>query len=313
MTRRPNSARQAAARDRGRYTGETIAAAYAGIPSGQRAKGPDSDRLGLDRCSPAQLDLRARMALGVFNLDSLSRFENGLSWSANAITAYTLTVSPRFDELVLITRTPDNVAGRLVRGEAPGLPGLRVVADDWNGVRMRDIVTGSDVVVTSDQAGRVTETARTSDTVFFSPDQRWSAGPQTPRPREAERLATVPPMSHDTKRLLAGLLTRLNINDPAGTWSTGNWFWDPFRPHGEPHVPRYKGHDHDSRGLWGSGDRWELAWSGYPTGASLIKALTHPIIGINGVAALETRDSWQLTLGTAMLELHTLDLDARSQ
>lgn len=87
-----------------------------------------------------QRRLRALLALGMFIHGPTSLWPRHVSLAD--VTRYTLVVSPRYDDLVITTRVPDNVTCWLVcREDHPliGLPGLRVESRHEDGWRLRHL------------------------------------------------------------------------------------------------------------------------------------------------------------------------------
>lgn len=283
------------ARTRAKYTGEPRSAAEAGVPR-------ELDGLGLDECTPEQLEFRALLALGFFNRGPIAAPPG--AWDLSALTWYTLAVSPGWDYLFLHSDAPDNVARRINPLEGyGGLPGLRLqnanvrdighwwfggihlhtraqftLAGIWpaqlrnRGFRARDL---SEACVGSVIAGEVNAS-------------------------ESNRSRAIPRISPDAQWLLAGLFVRLNVTDPKAQWATGNWFYDPLR-RGLPHPA--EGDSGPERRLWGADDDWELLWNGYPHTEDVVAAMTDPVAGLSGASSARHRDGYDLTYGTARLHI----------
>ncbi|MFI1280210.1 hypothetical protein ACH4U5_05505 [Streptomyces sp. NPDC020858] len=94
-------------------------------------------------------------------------------------------------------------------------------------------------------------------------------------------LSLVPAMTGDARRLLAGLVTRYTLEDPAGQWAT-SWDGDPLDRPGDLREERLPFREGVQRRLWGTGDHWELQWTGYPYPEDLATALTDPTVGVSG-------------------------------
>ncbi len=279
----PGTNRTKAARVRIRYTGETREAAESGVR--------DERSLGLDDCPPEPLELRTLLALGLFNrsLDLTSPIQ----WGLHTLTAYTLTLSPRFKRLVLIADAPYNVVCYLLPtpSSVSYLPGLRLKeTHGYDTYTMVHVPTGAELVVTGNRHGKVTGPAgfnRPRD--FLTLD--------TPvRDVEHDQLRRVPPLSHDAKVLLAGLMCRISTKDPDGEWAVGTWFSDPLRRPGW--LEEREAYE---RGLSGSGDRWELHWGGFPYPEDVAAALTAPVVGIPGATVHSQAGLCHVELGSAVL------------
>lgn len=285
----PSSLRRRAAQIRRRYTGEKDTAARAGV-------GRDGSH-GLDECSPAQAQLRSLIALGFLNST-----HSDLGWSLSVLSAYTTTVSPRYDRLVLVADAPTNVAEHLVPNDRgnPGLPGLRHdlylfnerAEDDYNITHvLRHLPTGGRIVVTDHPAGKVTgeprETVRTR--LMLPVDVQL-------RPAEEALLRAAPPMSASTRTLLAAVFCRRSTRDPAGGWALGSWFYDPLNR-------TDRGAASGDRRLTGTGDTWELRWTGYPYLVDVIACLTDPAIGLAGLTVTRDQAGIAVHFETASLRL----------
>ena len=95
----------ALARSRSRYLGEKYATARYVIGTNSSAM--------IDECSPAQMALRAQLALFTLNrgiFDSSVFSDTDLT----GLVSYTLTLSPRHNGLVIISDAPANILGRLL-------------------------------------------------------------------------------------------------------------------------------------------------------------------------------------------------------
>lgn len=283
----PESPRKKAARSRMLYTGEKLAAAEAGIPR--------DHSMGLDVCLPEQSAFRALFAFGY--LHHGTDYDGPARWSLSVLSSYTITVSPRFARMVIITRVPDNVANRLLRGAngGSGIPGLRLEEHRGQGSYvMRHLPTGAQLVVTENPSG-------TPDGVRHEPyfDCLTTDTPLTSV--ELEQLAGVPSMTPDARRLLAGVFNRITTRDPFGGWAIGNWFYDPLQRPGWLDGSQRPA----NRKLRGAGDKWELQWESDPYPDDLTAALTDPGIGIPGAKAVLVGGRPAVVLGGAMLRLHS--------
>ncbi|EDY50175.1 conserved hypothetical protein [Streptomyces clavuligerus] len=275
------------ARTRALYTGEKLVAARAGIAR--------DHSMGLDTCRPEQHELRALLGLGYLNHGF---GHNGPAvWGLAALSSYTLTVSPRFDRLVLITKAPDNVALRLLRGPTGGsaLPGLRIEECRGHGSYvLRHLPTTAQLVITNNPSGAPVGARR--DAYFDSPTT------ETPLTAEEQRhLDRTADIASDARRLLSGIFCRITIIDPDGTWAIGNWYCDPLMRPGRRESFSLSGH----RRLRGAKNTWELEWASHPHPDDLISALTDPVIGIPGARQVSVSGSPAITLGNATLRLHS--------
>ncbi|MFD4769151.1 hypothetical protein [Streptomyces niveus] len=282
----PASQRTAAARTRVLYTGEKLTAARSGIARDQS--------LGLDTHHPEQCAFQALLALGYLNhgVD----YDGPAGWHLSVLSTYTLTVSPRFERLVLITDVPDNVTGRLLRGPVggSGLPGLRI--EEHRGQRsyvLRHLPTGAQLVVTGNPSG----------TPAGARNKPYIDGLTTDTPltsAEQDQLARVSSMSEEASRLVSGVFCRITTSDPHGRWAIGNWFYDPLKRPGwldGAYRPAY-------RRLHGAGNSWELEWESDPYPDDLATALTDPVIGVAGAKRMSTADNLTIALGSATLRLN---------
>ncbi|REK91700.1 hypothetical protein DY245_03030 [Streptomyces inhibens] len=284
----PESQRKMAARTRSQYTGEKFTAAKAGTAR--------DHSIGLDACVPGQLKLRALLALGFLNRGY--DYSTPAGWHMAALSAYTITASPRFDRMVLITDVPHNVVDYLLPepNGVGGLPGLRVEEHRGYGTYvMQHLPTNAQFVVTDNPSGKPAGARSESYVDFFTVD-----APLTPG--EREQLAIVPPMTEHAQRLLAGVFCRISARDPHRRWAIGNWFYDPLRRSGWLDSGRSLG---EGRKLQGAGDNWELRWDSYPYPDDLAASMTDPIIGIPEARTVSASDHLAITLGNATLRLRS--------
>ncbi|MFC5639666.1 hypothetical protein [Streptomyces bullii] len=166
--------------------------------------------MGFDTHDPGQLRLRALLALGIFNGGRLQQWPG--TWAMASVTHYDLVLSPRADNLVLITPTPSNVLQYLVpRGRPMGLPGLRLEETTADSFLLRHVVIGA----------RMTVTDRPPISPFggdFDGDRVWNVQ-QELTAAEQEALADVPPMTDDASVLLSGLMSRIGLREPGRNWA----------------------------------------------------------------------------------------------
>ncbi|ROQ23236.1 hypothetical protein EDD98_7686 [Streptomyces sp. PanSC19] len=210
------------------------------------------------------------------------------------LSLYTFIVSPRQDDLVLITHAASNIANRLLPGEHKSdvlcLPGMRLLDDPDDAYRLIHLPTG----------GRLTTTNRSNGTGGGRsyPARSWKRVNEPLTSRETEVLDALPPMTSDAEALLAALTSRLWLRDPYGSWAIGGWFSPP--PRRDRETIRSHGH---ARRLDGSGDQWELTWTSYPYPEDLVAALSHPRAGLRGVRVLREGEVVHLLYGTARLSV----------
>lgn len=290
----PSSTRRQAARIRAAYTRETPSLAARGIARHVPNTPSLGNALGLDVCTSAQRQLRALLALGMFNHGPTSLWPRLVSLAD--ITRYTLVISPHYDDLVITARAPYNVACWLVgRDKLPdiGLPGLRVESSYAEGWRLRHLPTGATLTLAGDRDGRLQ-----------GPPDRGSnyaclwASDVPLRAEEHAALSALPYLSADTQTLLAALTVRLCAHGPDGSWDIAMWFNDlSDRPD--------RGHAHHRR-LSVEGNQCTLHRDSDPHPEDLLAALTDPVIGLAEAAGHPTRDGWLLHHKRACLTAHPM-------
>ena len=291
---RVNGKREAAALRSG-YTGESRIAAEAGV----KGRGD----LGLDSSNIEQQKFRALLALALLNKGRIA--PAGMDWQCSTFSAYDPIISSREDELLVVdSRAPDNVTGWLLPTGSPGgpvrVPGLRLEAVDESDHAtyvMRHIPTGARFIVTSGPTSDVPPDAHCT-----TPWRDHLTVRDELTPAEVEALGLIPKMTDAAGRLLAGLITRYTLEDPAGQWAT-SWDWDPLERPGDRRSERLPLREGVQRRLWGEGNSWELRWTGYPYPEDLAIALTHPAVGVSGARLSRHRDTYEVSLGDAILEL----------
>ena len=284
LARVTRAAARRSAGERAAHTGEELLSAVAGLT-------PDG-RIGLDDCTPRQQFLRFLLAMYLFNTRSIGAPP---SWrEVFTALSYTMTISPRFDDLIIFTDTPDNLVQYFA--DPPyerGIPGLRFLeGDDFGHHRMLHVPSGATMTITSRPERDVL--------ALGSPTSTLAAGRVSALTRAEETdLAAIPAASDDTHKLLAGLFVRATCTAPDKRWALGNWRYDPLRRPDLDDVGRGGTHR-----LWGARDDWELLWSGYPHPADVVASLVDPVIGLSGVRVLEDDSPfYSLALGTARLAL----------
>ncbi|WP_328421740.1 hypothetical protein OG470_06490 [Micromonospora sp. NBC_00389] len=287
----PHTAHTAHARLRAAYTGEHITAARQGI-------GHIGD-LGLDRCTVPQQRLRTLLATYLF--------DGAIAGTSivSRLTHYSLTMSPRIDDLVVVTDCPTNVLGYLVpSGEetgAIGLPGLRLNQVDGNETyRLVHLPTGARMTVTDQHRG-VFDDARfgvyTRDT---GDGYRWWTPDVPLHATEQHMLQFNPSPSKGVAAILRALAMRLDARDIAGRWAIGHWFSDPLQ-----RATPTSFHDFRGRRLVGAGRRWHLQWDSYPYPKDLISMLLDETIGLPGVTATAAGKAHDLHLNGHTLRIQS--------
>ncbi|MGV9503615.1 hypothetical protein ACWDQ0_35650 [Streptomyces sp. NPDC003642] len=209
------------------------------------------------------------------------------------MTHYDLVLSPRPDNLVVITSTPSNVLQYLVpRGKSMGLPGLRLEETTADSYQLRHLVIDA----------RMTVTDRPPVSPFigdFDGGRVWNVE-QDLTDAEGEALSDIPPMTDDAAILLSGLMSRIGLRDPGRSWALGNWFMDPL-----DRTSEWGGRL--GRRLWGHEGWWELTWGSFPFRSDVARALTDPQAGIARAEAVPVRRGWDVRLGDAVLALRGED------
>ncbi|GAA5020477.1 hypothetical protein [Kitasatospora paranensis] len=289
----PRSTDKAPARTRMQFLSEPRQAALAAVPR--------DGTLGVDTCSREQRSLRALLALGLFNRAGRWQPHGGsAAWGLHTLVAYDIIVSAQFDQLVLITDVPHNVAPYLLPrlDGVTGLPGLRLA--ECRGARTylaRHQPSGARLVITGNRSGRWSGSPRRSPRWdFLSDDTPLSEA-------EHSQLEQGPEISDEAAQLLGGLVCRLSARDPHGRWAIGNWFSDPLDRPGWTNngdVDRYE------KQLSGSGHRWTLRWNGFPYSDDVAASLTSAPVGIPGAVAHTVDDHIDVRLGLAVLRLSGL-------
>ncbi|MFF9839239.1 hypothetical protein [Streptomyces sp. NPDC013740] len=275
----PSSLRRRAAHLRASYTGETHPLATPGIARHDVGISYAGNGLGLDACTAQQRQLRALLALGLLNHGPTSAWPRHVSLAD--VTRYTLVVSPRYNDLVITTRAPYNVACWLVgRDKLPeiGVPGLRVESSHAEGWRLRHLPTGAALTVTRNRHGHLQGPV----TLGSNYTRLWT----TDVPLTAEEhavLNALPPLCADTETLLAALTVRLCTHAPDGSWDIGTWFSNLT---GRPS----RAHSHHRR-LSVEAGQCTLHWDSNPHPEDLYAALTDPVIGLPGTIGLGIRMS----------------------
>jgi hypothetical protein len=271
--------------DRADYTGESWAAAHRGLDSCSQDGRPNAGEWhGMDTCSDAQRQLRALLAVYVFNSGKM-----GASPPADrligAITHYTMTLSPRHDNLVIFTDAPDNLTNYFVRrGPSGGFPGMRLESRPNGGTfNLRYLTNGATLTITSHREGDGPAGWRSADEDEWD-TRRWCGTDVSLTAAEFDEIHSIPSMSPDIEKLVSAVLVRISTSEPHGKWAIGTWYYDPLE-----RDPAYRPST-DERRLSGSDDSWELRWHGYPYVEDVVASLVDPAIGVSGLSVERKRD-----------------------
>lgn len=285
----PHTGRKDHAKLRASYTQEHRVAAQAGV---------NRRDLGFDCCTTAQLELRTLLARHIFNAGAIS----AVKWSNVArMTCYDVVMSPRYNDLEIITIVPDNVAACLVNDSTlyPGVAGLRVEsvsgAPGRRTYRMVHLPSGAHMSVTSER-----RTSCRTDTSQPPSRIRWVTPDVALSSTELEFLDALEPMPRGIAAITSALVTRLNVAHPQGLWSAGTWFNHPM---GCPR-PQYVGPI--NRRLTDGASRWSLQWSGYPYIEDIVAMLTDEHVGLEGLKVSGGGSSYDLHLQGSTLRLETV-------
>ncbi|KAA8884272.1 hypothetical protein F3087_34170 [Nocardia colli] len=276
----PRGVKQALVRLRIQYTGEPLSAANAGT-------GRDGS-LGLDMCSSRQRTLRAILALGLFNR-GYHDVAPAADWGLHTVLAYSVTMSPQHNRLVIITDTPHNVAQYFFDA---GL-GFRLEEYPDNGVYVcQHLPTGAQLVIAIDASWK-RRVSRGRPMGYQGIDVPLSE-------HERQRLESIPDMSSDAEKLLAGLTCRADSRDPDSKWALGNWFYDPLET---PSSARDRLGSYD-RTLWGASNRWTIRLKDLPHIDDIAQSLTANRVGIPGATWRDLGDHIVVSLGRATLAIY---------
>lgn len=289
----PNTSRRRARDIRMKYTGEDNLSANQGV--GRHGIH------GLDHCTPSQSRFRALLALNLFNSSWSGPNPNGVL-DKSVFLLYTMVISPRYDVMVFIVPgAMDNAVGRLMSSRFyldNGVPGLRLVSDTSKAIQLVHLATGArmQVVHNSVYARTFPESGLSGRWVT-----EWWPTLDVPLSREEKQaLHRIPAMTVEIEILLGGLVSRLDVHDPDGTWDIGMWNWDRLD---REKPDNFGSHQMRYRTLWGSGHRWTLRWNGHPPMEDVVACLTDRQIGIDGAYAANTQAGVEIRLGSSALEL----------
>lgn len=304
-----------AARLRSHYSGERFPTAKTGVSR--------RGDLGLDVCTSQQRQFREVFAHFMFNQPSRRAGINAECTSTVwALSGYTPIFSPRFDELVIVTQTPHNLAGCLVpreqfgsefgviieREETPidGLPGLRLTHADRSTVWLRHLPTDARMRVTSihstthwydDAEVRRRESLRHYN--WWTPDVPLTG-------IEVDMLDRVPVYSAGVGAFLRAILTRMEYADAKNNTWANSWFWDPLHRFDGSIALDFK--SDIARRLRHTGHAWRLEWAGYPYAGDIARMLTDPTIGLPLATASEVADEqFDVSFQGEILELRPTD------
>lgn len=279
-----NYGRRSSARIRRRCTGELHQTAMQGITR--------DGRLGLDECTPEQLNLRVLLALHLFNMGDASTLYT-TSGNVGILSNYTITVSPRYDDLVMITDVPANVTNYLApEGSNAAIPGIRMLSIDSNEFRMVHLPTGARLRVTRDPGCHLGAP--------YGHRRKWWTPDKAMTAQEIDSIATMPVPTPDAAAMIAALVTRFNCVDPEKNWS-GSWYSDPLGRN----LPK-SFHESDGRQLTGGGSQWLLRWTGYPVAYDLAQMLCDPVFGLSDTVARKGTGGIDLRRGDSTLRLRQM-------
>lgn len=278
------------ARSRSRYLGEKY-------PTARHVIGTNSSAM-IDECTPGQLALRAQLALFTLNrgiFDSSIFSDTDLT----GLVSYTLTISPRRGDLVIVSDAPANIVGRLMTSPL----GLRYVgsATTREENQVYRMVHGSSGAFITSTSHRGTLAGVRIEVGDEAPRTRWKTTDKPLSEREVESTDYVDALDEDVRRLLAGVFVRLGASDQR-TWAVGQYFEDPLEREPAEWWPDL-GSGRTRRMLTGSGFRWELRWTGPPFPSDVVRALTDRHCGLKGVTVIRDDDGfeYELSFGRARL------------
>jgi len=254
----------------------------------------------MDRCTVPQQRLRTLLGTHLFNAGDISTL---VGWSVvSTLTHYTITMSPRFDDLVLVADCPTNVLGYLVP-EGDGtyvseLPGLRLSdTDGQETYRLIHLPTGARMTVTGQPRTVFDRSRFVAEAGMSKAGRKWWT-PDVPLARAEEEMLRFNPVPPDcVARIIQALVVRLSAHDPRNMWAMGYWFYDPLR---RPNLPSG---GRTLRRLIGAGPNWQLQWTGYPHLTDIVAMLTDDVFGLHGVTVESTRHYVDLNLDGETLRL----------
>ncbi|MEV0898208.1 hypothetical protein [Actinoplanes sp. NPDC049802] len=233
----------------------------------------------------------------------------------HVLTNYTLLMSPRYDNLVVITDAPANVVGYLVPigqarrpGPSSSIPGLRV--DQVTGARHTDgpdyhlihLPTGARMIVTQQRRTHFDNRA-SNGTRCPSGYEWWTSNVPVSAEEQDQLLDLVTPPA-GIAAIVNALVVRMRARDPHHRWAMGNWWNDPLRRAERPCDCL-----RSSRRLMPGGRHWLLEWCGYPFAADIAAMLTEPRFGLPDVAVHPGDRHFTITLGDDALRIQNRHSD----
>ncbi|MGI5164760.1 hypothetical protein ACQEU3_10440 [Spirillospora sp. CA-253888] len=228
---------------------------------------------GIDHCTPEQRRLRALLALAIFNTHGTDTTYPPAYWGLSRLNAYSITVSPRYDRLVLVSDVPHNVVSYLLprQGSYHCLPGLRLKERRGPDTYITcHVPTGAELIVTGEREGRWPRVGNLRSSTEFQPLSQPLSG------RERCWLDEIPEISEAAELLIAGLVCRVAARF-GHDWALGNWFYDPLnRPKSLMEGKR----ESEERHLWGTGSQWLLEWHRFPFEEDVATALAQSPVGV---------------------------------
>lgn len=291
------------ARVRAEHTGEDRVTARQGV---------HRSGLGLDLCTPAQQRFRTLLSQHLFNAGDLSTLPY-LSM-VHILTHYTLLMSPRYDNLVLITDAPANVLGYLVpegTNRSPGpsmaIPGLRLAwvsgADYSDGpdYHLVHLPTGARMTVTAQKRTLFTNRG-ISDIQCPSGYAWWTTSAAVTREEQDQIMDLVTP-PNGVAAIVNALVVRMRARDPQGRWAMGNWWNDPLQRSGRP-----CGCHRSNRRLMPGGRHWLLEWCGYPFASDVAAMLSDQGFGLPQAAIAPGKNHFTITVNGDVLRIQNTGL-----
>ncbi|QKW12248.1 hypothetical protein [Verrucosispora sp. NA02020] len=221
------------------------------------------------------------------------------------LTHYSLTMSPRIDELVVVSDCPTNVLGYLVpNGEgsgSAGLPGLRLSRTIGTGTyQLVHLPTGARMTLTDQRRGVFDETRFAVYSRETKDGYRWWTPDVPLAATEQHMLRFNPTPGGGAAAILRALAMRLDARDVAGRWAIGHWFCDPLQRPKPGNVNDFRG-----RRLVGGGRRWHLQWGGYPYPTDIVGMLLDEAIGLPGVTVAKAGPAYDLHLDGHTLRIQS--------
>lgn len=269
--------------------------------------------LGLDVCTPAQQRLRTALGQHLFNGGDKSALP--YPSMVHILTHYTLLMSPRYDNLVLITDAPANVLGYLVpeggsrrAGPSMSVPGLRL--EHVTGARCSDgpdyhlvhLPTGARMTVTPQQ--RTFFENRPSNGSRCPSGYAWWTSDKPVTPDEQEQIQDLVTPPTGVAGIVNALVVRIRARDPRHRWAMGNWWNDPLRRPGRPCGCERS----SNRRLMPGGRGWLLEWCGYPYAADVAAMLADPGFGLPQATITAGSGDFTIAMGQDVLRIRNMQL-----